>query len=50
LLEAAGVAPEQVEMESRGEDEPLVSGTSEAAWAANRRVEISIRNAGSEGK
>jgi peptidoglycan-associated lipoprotein len=50
LLEAAGVAPEQVEMESRGEDEPLVSGASEEAWAANRRVEISIGNTGSEGK
>jgi outer membrane protein OmpA-like peptidoglycan-associated protein len=42
LLIRAGVAREQLETESRGEDEPRIAGTSERVWAANRRVEISI--------
>jgi outer membrane protein OmpA-like peptidoglycan-associated protein len=42
LLESAGVPPDQVDITSRGEDEPLAEGASEEAWAANRRVEISI--------
>jgi peptidoglycan-associated lipoprotein len=48
LLEAAGVAPEQVRIESRGEEDPLISGSSEDAWAANRRVEISVGEEGSQ--
>jgi peptidoglycan-associated lipoprotein len=46
LLVRAGVSPEQLETESRGEEEPRVTGASERVWAANRRVEITI---GSEG-
>lgn len=42
LLARAGVSREQLEMESRGEDQPRVFGNSEQSWAANRRVEISI--------
>ena len=42
LLARAGVSREQLEMESRGEDQPKVDGNSEQIWAANRRVEISI--------
>lgn len=42
LLARAGVSREQLEVESRGEDQPKVYGNSEQTWAANRRVEISI--------
>jgi peptidoglycan-associated lipoprotein len=42
LLARAGVPREQLEVESRGEDQPRVYGNSEQTWAANRRVEISI--------
>jgi len=42
LLLGAGVSREQLQMESRGEDQPRVIGNSEQTWAANRRVEISI--------
>lgn len=42
LLARAGVRREQLETESRGEDEPKALGASENVWAANRRVEISI--------
>ena|SRR5690349_5376915 len=47
LLVAAGVPREQIDIESRGEEQPLELGASEEAWAANRRVEISIGNEGS---
>jgi outer membrane protein OmpA-like peptidoglycan-associated protein len=47
LLVAAGVPREQIEIESRGEEQPLELGASEEAWAANRRVEISIGKEGS---
>jgi outer membrane protein OmpA-like peptidoglycan-associated protein len=36
------VRREQLQMESRGEDEPRELGTSEESWATNRRVELSI--------
>lgn len=42
LLLAAGVSGDQIDALSRGEDEPRMEGESEAAWAANRRVEISV--------
>ncbi len=42
-LALAGVAPEQLETRSRGEEEPKVLGSSEAAWALNRRAEIALR-------
>jgi outer membrane protein OmpA-like peptidoglycan-associated protein len=42
LLARAGVRREQLEAESRGEDQPKEVGTSEQVWAVNRRVEISI--------
>jgi outer membrane protein OmpA-like peptidoglycan-associated protein len=42
LLLRAGVSRQQLEMVSRGEDQPRVVGNSEQTWAANRRVEISI--------
>jgi outer membrane protein OmpA-like peptidoglycan-associated protein len=48
LLTAAGVAPEQLELESRGEEEPRVAGTSEEVLAVNRRVEIRIASERSE--
>jgi outer membrane protein OmpA-like peptidoglycan-associated protein len=48
LLTAAGVPPEQLDLESRGEDEPAAVGASEEVWAANRRVEISIASERSE--
>jgi len=48
LLVAAGVPRQQIEIESRGEEQPLETGSSEEAWAANRRVEISIGNEGSK--
>jgi peptidoglycan-associated lipoprotein len=48
LLTAAGVPPEQLDLESRGEDQPLAVGASEESWATNRRVEISITSEGSE--
>jgi peptidoglycan-associated lipoprotein len=41
VLLSAGVARRQIEALSRGEDDPRVTGESETAWAANRRVEIS---------
>lgn len=48
ILTAAGVAPEQLEIESRGEEEPRAVGASENVWAANRRVEIRIASERSE--
>jgi outer membrane protein OmpA-like peptidoglycan-associated protein len=48
LLVAAGVPREQLEIESRGEDQPRELGSTEEAWAANRRVEISIGSEGSK--
>ncbi len=42
LLARAGVPRQQVELESRGEDEPRAVGASEPVWAANRRVEVRI--------
>jgi peptidoglycan-associated lipoprotein len=42
LLLRAGVSRQQLEMVSRGEDQPRALGDSEQTWAANRRVEISI--------
>jgi peptidoglycan-associated lipoprotein len=41
-LLAAGVARRQLQVLSRGEDDPRVDGEDEAAWAQNRRVEISM--------
>jgi peptidoglycan-associated lipoprotein len=48
LLTAAGVPLEQLEIESRGEDQPRVVGTSDGVLAANRRVEIRIASERSE--
>jgi len=48
LLTAAGVAPEQLELVSHGEDDPREVGTSEGVWAANRRVEIVVASERSE--
>jgi peptidoglycan-associated lipoprotein len=42
LLTRAGVARQQLETESRGEEQPRAVGTSESVWAVNRRVEITI--------
>lgn len=46
-LALAGVAPEQLETRSRGEEEPKVLGSTEDARALNRRAEIAIRTQGS---
>lgn len=48
LLTAAGVAPEQLELVSHGEDDPREVGASEDIWAANRRVEIVVASERSE--
>ena len=39
-LVAQGVFPDQIETISYGEERPRELGSNEAAWAANRRVEI----------
>jgi outer membrane protein OmpA-like peptidoglycan-associated protein len=49
ILLRAGVPREQIDTESRGEDQPKAGGASERAWAANRRVEITIGSERSEG-
>ncbi len=41
FLVVNGVAANQIEVVSYGEEKPLDSGHNEAAWAANRRVELS---------
>lgn len=38
-----GVAPEQIEAVSFGEERPAVTGTDESAWSQNRRAEIKDR-------
>lgn len=48
LLVSAGVPREQLDWDSRGEDEPRALGASEQVWASNRRVEINIDSARSE--
>ena len=42
-LEARGAAPQRVEAEGRGKDEPVASNATIAGRAANRRVEIELR-------
>ncbi len=42
-LELLGVKPNQVEAVSFGEERPADSGSNEAAWAKNRRVELKGR-------
>ncbi len=42
-MELLGVKPGQVEAVSFGEERPAESGSSEAAWAKNRRVELKDR-------
>mgnify|MGYP002063569819 CR=1 FL=1 len=44
FLEAEGVADSQIATLSYGEERPAMAGADEEAWAANRRVEILIRN------
>ena len=41
-LTAQGVAPSRVTVISYGEEMPAVSGSSESAWAANRRAEFVV--------
>jgi peptidoglycan-associated lipoprotein len=41
-LLSRGVAPSRVEIMSFGEEQPADPGHDEAAWAANRRVELSL--------
>lgn len=41
-MQAKGVAGSRVKVVSYGEEKPLVSGTSEQAWAQNRRAEFVI--------
>jgi peptidoglycan-associated lipoprotein len=42
-LELLGAAPAQTEAVSYGEERPAVTGSDEAAWAKNRRVELKDR-------
>ncbi len=42
-LEAMGIAPHRLETVSYGEERPLVLGTSEEAYAANRRAHFVIK-------
>ncbi len=41
-LLSRGIAPSRVDIMSFGEEQPADSGHDEAAWAANRRVELSL--------
>lgn len=41
-LQAAGVASTRVKVVSYGEERPAVSGSSETAWAQNRRAEFVV--------
>ena len=41
-IQRLNLKPEQLELFSRGPDQPLVANTSEANRAKNRRVEIQI--------
>lgn len=40
ILLADGVAPNQVDVVSYGEERPAVEGNNEAAWAKNRRADL----------
>ena len=40
LLQAYGVAQDQIETVSYGEEVPAVEGSNESAWSENRRVEM----------
>ncbi len=40
MLRANGARPDQLEIVSYGEEEPLVPESNEAAWAKNRRAEL----------
>lgn len=40
VITLLGAAPDQIRVVSFGEEQPAVDGHDEAAWAANRRVEI----------
>lgn len=40
FLAAAGVKPAQLQVVSYGEEKPVAAGADEAAWAQNRRVEL----------
>jgi peptidoglycan-associated lipoprotein len=42
-LVSLGIAPERLSTISYGEEQPLEKGSSEAAWAKNRRAEFRIR-------
>lgn len=42
-LEAHGAAPQRIDAEGRGKDEPIASNATIAGRAANRRVEIELR-------
>lgn len=40
-LASKGVSPANVEITSYGEEQPIATGSNEAAWAQNRRAELS---------
>lgn len=42
-LQSLGVSPERLDPVSYGETKPVADGEDEAAWAENRRVEVSYR-------
>ncbi len=42
-LVSQGIPPERMRTVSYGEERPLVRGSNEQAWAANRRVEIKVQ-------
>jgi peptidoglycan-associated lipoprotein len=46
-LEGFGIAGNRLEVTSYGEDRPLDPGSSESAWARNRRAEFTILRGGS---
>ncbi|MEX0692006.1 MAG: OmpA family protein [Gemmatimonadales bacterium] len=41
-----GIAADRISTSSRGEEQPLVMGSNEAAWAQNRRAEFTITAGG----
>lgn len=46
LLQLLGASPKQIETVSFGEEKPKASGSTEAAWAENRRVDIRYKDRG----